>query len=106
MKTMLVETYKIKSKDLVPKHDKLVDEWLKYVMDNARSKGWKIPPHETYSVQGEELGRMIVAYFDDLDHQTEWMGNVMDDKFKEHTEKIHTVIEDFKPSMMTYNKTY
>jgi hypothetical protein len=106
MKTMLVETYKIKSKDLVSKHDKIFDELLIYVLDNAKSKGWKIPPHKMYSVQGEELGRMFMVYFDDIEHQNEWMGNVVDDKFKEYDAKIQTMIENFKPTMITNTKTF
>jgi len=106
MKTMLVETYRIKSKDLVFKHDKLIDEWLKYVIDNAKSKELKIPPHKTYSVQGDELGRMFMVYFDDIEHQSEWMGNVVDDKFHEYDAKFQTMIEDFKATMITNTKTY
>ena len=106
MKTMLVETYKIKSKDLVAKHDKHVDEWLEYVVKNAKSNGWKIPPHKMYSVQGEELGRMFMVSFDNIEHQGEWMGNVVDDKFKEYDSKFQTMIEDFNPAMITNTKTY
>jgi hypothetical protein len=106
MKTMLVETYKIKSKNLVSKHDQIVEEWLKYVLDNAKSKGWKIPPHKMYSVQGEELERMFMVYFDDIEHQNEWMGNVVDDKFHEYDAKFQTMIENFKPTMVTNTKTF
>ena len=106
MKTMLVETYKIKSKDLVSKHDKLIDEWLKYVIDNAKSKGWKVPPHKTYSVQGEELGRMFMVYFDDIEHQGEWMGNVMDYKFNKYNDKFLNMVEDFTATMVSNTKKY
>lgn len=102
----LVETYKIKSKDLVAKHDELLDEWIKYVIDNAKSHGWKVPPHRIFSVQGEDLGRMFIIYFDDMEHQNEWMGNIKDDKFNEYNDKMMTMIEDFKPTIVTNIKTY
>jgi hypothetical protein len=92
---MLVETYKITSKDHISKHDSIIDEWLKYVVDNAKRKGWKTPIHKTYSIQGEDLGRMFMVLFDSREHQNEWMTNVRDDKFQEYNDKFMEQVEDF-----------
>jgi len=106
MKTILVETYKIKSKDLVPKHDELWNEWIKDVIDNANRNGWKIPPHEHYTNQGDELGRLFMVVFDNLDHQKMWMSNVKDDKFHEYEDEFKAMVDDWRPLMVSQYKTY
>jgi hypothetical protein len=101
MTTILVETYKIKSIDHVSQHDKILEEWLNYIVDNAKSKGWKAPTHNTYSVQGDDLERHLLVFFDNSEHESEWLGNVRDDKFNEYNDKFMALVEDFSAKMIT-----
>ena len=66
----------------------------------------EIPPHKHYTDQGDELGRLFMVVFNDLDHQKMWMSNVKDDKFHEYGDEFKAMVDDWKPLMVSQYKTY
>jgi len=96
MKNLLLETWKIKSIEHESHHEKNMIETLEYVNKIAKKKGIIIPRHRYYKSTENNLERLFILEFNDMEHQNEWFNTIRDDSFNKYVEQWEELTKNFK----------